>query len=264
MVSGLFLGFAVFAAIFIPLERALALRRGQPIFRAGWRTDLAHFFLNYFLGRAVVFAVGAAVVLLLHGALNAGLRAAVAAQPQWAQFLEVLCIGDLAGYWGHRMNHRLGWLWRLHAIHHSSARLDWLASARVHPLDQVLGKFLALAPLYVLGFNGASVGGFAVVGVFYALFLHANVRLRFGPLRWLIATPEFHHWHHARERAAWGKNFAALFPWIDLAFGTLYLPRGRMPAGYGIDEPVPGDYPRQLAAPFRRARAQLRAAAPGR
>ncbi|OOK82266.1 sterol desaturase domain protein [Mycobacterium kansasii] len=49
------------------------------------------------------------------------------------------------------------------------------------------------------------------------------------PLRWLIATPQFHHWHHARQPQAYNTNYAAEFPIVDALFGTLYLPTGRWP-----------------------------------
>ncbi len=84
-----------------------------------------------------------------------------------------------------------------------------------------------------------------------AIFVHANVRLRFGPMRWLIATPEFHHWHHAANPAAYNSNFAGEFPWIDLVFGTVYMPTEKMPVAYGTDEPAPSIYLAQLAWPLR-------------
>ena len=58
-----------------------------------------------------------------------------------------------------------------------------------------------------------------------ALLQHANVPWTFGPLRYAIASPAFHAWHHASEERGRDKNFAALFPIWDLAFGTYYLPR---------------------------------------
>ena len=72
--------------------------------------------------------------------------------------------------------------------------------------------------------------------------MHANVRLTFGPLRWLIATPQFHHWHHAREPEAYNSNYAGEFPAVDALFGTLYLPVQRWPTQYGIDEHEPAGY----------------------
>jgi sterol desaturase/sphingolipid hydroxylase (fatty acid hydroxylase superfamily) len=90
-----------------------------------------------------------------------------------------------------------------------------------------------------------------VLGTVWGFFIHANVRWRFGPLEWLIATPAFHHWHHTNDGPAYvNKNYAPLLPWVDRLFGTLYLPKETQPARYGIDEAVPNHFLGQLVRPF--------------
>ena len=84
-----------------------------------------------------------------------------------------------------------------------------------------------------------------------AIFQHANVRLRFPVVRWIVPTPEWHHWHHATDPAARDRNFG--LPLIDKVFGTAYLPRGRRPSGFGIADPVPAQgYVAHLRYPFAR------------
>ena len=87
-----------------------------------------------------------------------------------------------------------------------------------------------------------------------ATFIHANLRFDFGPLRWLMATPQFHHWHHAADPAAVDKNFAVHLPVLDRVFGSYHLPEGQWPAAYGIagGAPVPEGYVSQFTHPFRR------------
>jgi len=75
----------------------------------------------------------------------------------------------------------------------------------------------------------------------------------FGPLHWLIALPDFHHWHHSKERVARDKNFAGQLSLLDLLFGTAHMPRDQVPSQYGIDEPLPSTYVMQLLHPFRGA-----------
>ncbi len=72
-----------------------------------------------------------------------------------------------------------------------------------------------------------------------------------GPLRWLLASPQFHHWHHANETHAFDKNFAGQLPFLDALFGTLYIPGKAMPKAYGTGDPVPPLYHEQLLYPFR-------------
>ena len=87
---------------------------------------------------------------------------------------------------------------------------------------------------------------------FYALLLHANVTWSYGPLRFVIASPVFHRWHHTTEEEGLDKNFAGLFPFIDLAFGTFYMPPGRQPSRFGVlRDDVPPRLMGQLLYPFR-------------
>ncbi len=85
----------------------------------------------------------------------------------------------------------------------------------------------------------------------YAIFVHANVRWDFGPLRALIATPRFHRWHHTSQAEGLDKNFAGLLPLWDALFGKYYMPDGRQPEVFGVaGEPVPEGFLAQLAYPF--------------
>jgi sterol desaturase/sphingolipid hydroxylase (fatty acid hydroxylase superfamily) len=250
--SRLLFGFVVLVAIFVPMEKLFSLHPRR-VFRRGWATDLVHFFVTNLL-ITVGFLVAAAVfATLLRFALGDGLGRIVHAQPQSAQVAAGLLLAELLFYWAHRTSHHLGLLWRFHAIHHSITEMDWLAAARQHPLDAVFHRVFVAIPLFLLGFTRLTVGAVVLFAALNALFIHSNVRLRFGPLRWVITTPEFHHWHHANEPEAVNRNFAGGLPVLDVLFGTAYLPKGRVPAAYGIDEPVPGEYLHQLTHPFRRA-----------
>lgn len=251
--NGIF-GLIVGALIFIPLERLFPLRREQKIFRTGWRTDLVHFLLTGSVANLFTFLIVGGLILLLHWLVSSDFQAAVAAQSHSAQFLEAVFIANLGGYVGHRLSHEVPFLWRFHAIHHSISEMDWLAAARVHPLDQIVTKALTIIPLYVMGFSKATFGVYLAVALFQAVLVHANVRINVGPLRWLITTPQFHHWHHSNEPEALNKNFAGELPLLDLIFGTFYLPKNRMPKIYGLAEPAPGGYVKQMLYPFRRDR----------
>jgi sterol desaturase/sphingolipid hydroxylase (fatty acid hydroxylase superfamily) len=137
-------------------------------------------------------------------------------------------------------------------VHHSIEEMDWLASYRIHPIDQILTKTASFVPIFLLGFSVEPILIFAVIYQWQVLLIHSNVRIGFGILNWIIASPQFHHWHHANCPEAIDKNFAAQLSIWDLVFGTLHLPRGRVPERYGTDEPVPRSYVAQLIYPFVR------------
>jgi lathosterol oxidase len=243
----------VLALVFVPLERVAPRLREQPIFRRGWTTDLMHFAMSHLLVQVTVVLTMLPAALFFRWATHPWLQDTVASQPLWLQFLEIVLVADLTQYWVHRAFHRVPWLWRVHAIHHSSETLDWLAGSRLHLIDIVVTRGLSFVPLYVLGFAPAAVYAYLVFVSFLAVFIHANVRFNLPALDWVLVTPRFHHWHHAASPI--DKNFAVHLPWLDRLFGTAHLPPGRWPEAYGIaGHPVPEGYWRQLAWPFRRER----------
>jgi sterol desaturase/sphingolipid hydroxylase (fatty acid hydroxylase superfamily) len=247
--GGIVIGMVVLAIIFIPLERLFALRPRR-ILRSGWRTDVVHYLIN---GAALKIGTVVAVAVLgtvLRAFVPAPFRTAIAASPGWAQIVAALAIATVGGYAGHRAAHEVPLLWRFHRVHHSIHEMDWLAASHLHPLDQIFIRSCAVLPLYALGFGRISLGAFVVLTTLQAIFIHANVRLTFGPLRWVIATPQFHHWHHAREPRAYNSNYAGEFPAVDALFGTLYLPAHGWPARYGVDDNQPAGYLRQLVWPL--------------
>jgi len=250
IVSSVGLSFLFLAVVFWPLEKVFPAR-SQRLLRPDWFTDLA-----FFLGQYLLW--GGAVLALLHlfrgwldGIVPAAFRAAVQAQPWWLQAVEVILLSDLLIYWGHRLQHRVEFLWRFHSIHHSAEHLDWLAAHREHPLDTVYTMTLINLPAFVAGFRLEALAGLLAFRGLWAIYIHSNVRLPIGPLRLLIGAPELHHWHHSREREA--GNYANISPLMDWLFGTYRCP-AHEPEKLGVAEPFPKSYVGQLWHPFRRSR----------
>jgi lathosterol oxidase len=245
--------------VFVPLERAFARWPEQPVFRRGWRTDLAHFFASHLLLQLTSLLTVAPALLLFRAVALPGLAAlqqAVAALPLPLQLLLAVAVADLAGYAAHRAFHAVPWLWRFHAVHHSSEALDWLAGSRLHLVDAVATRAVVFLPLFALGFERAALTAYLVWVSAQATWIHANVRAAPDWLEALLATPRFHHWHHAADAEARDRNFAVHLPAIDRLFGTHFLPPGRWPAAYGApDEPVPAGWLAQLVWPFGGRRA---------
>ena len=247
------LSLLVLALLFVPMERLFARLKDQPIFRKGWKTDLVHFGVSHLLVQVTVLLTMLPAAVLFHWAVNSEFQAAVARQPIVLQFIGALFVADLFAYWIHRLFHVVPFLWRFHAIHHSSEAMDWLASSRLHIVDILITRAFGFLPLYVLGFSERAIYAYLAWASFQAIFIHANVRFNFGPLRWILATPQFHHWHHSAEREAVDKNFAVHLPLLDVLFGSYYVPKDRWPAEYGIaGHPVPDGYVRQLVYPLKR------------
>jgi lathosterol oxidase len=249
------LNMIVYSAVFIPLERLFAQRPEQSTFRAAWRTDLAYFFVSALFVQVTTLLTMRPAMVLFDWAANPGIQAWVRERPFVAQFIAILVLTDLTQYWIHRAFHALPALWRFHQIHHSAESMDWLAGSRLHLVDVAVTRGLTYVPIYLLGFGEAPLFAYVALVSIQATFIHANVRFAFGPLAWVVATPQFHHWHHGAEAEAIDKNFAVHLPVIDWLFGTFHLPKGRWPASYGLahGEPIPERYVRQFVYPFKSA-----------
>ena len=248
------LNLIMYSAVYVPLERLFAHRPEQPTFRKGWRTDLTYFFVNSLLVQLMTLLTLRPAIVLFDWARIPAVTAWMSSLPFPAQLLGVLLIADLTQYWVHRAFHGVPFLWRFHAVHHSAEAMDWLAGSRIHLVDAVVTRAATYVPIYVLGFSEAALFTYVVVVVIQATFIHANVRWELRPLRWLLATPCFHHWHHTAQPDAQDKNFSVHMPVWDWLFGTYYMP-GHWPDEYGLHEgDMPSGWARQFARPFRSSR----------
>ena len=245
------LAFAVVGALFVPIERLFALHREQAVLRPGWQLDFIHFCVNHFLIQIAVLVPIVPLYLLMKPWVSPVFQDVVAAQPLGLQIAAALLVADIVSYFTHRLSHEMPWLWKFHAIHHSSPRMDWLAATRLHPVDVAITRAVQFAVLFPLGFSRATFGILPGLLGFYAIFIHSNTRFPMRWLRYLLAKPEYHHWHHSGKPETYNKNYA-LFPVIDWLFGTCYY-TDRMPDEYGAPATLPQTYWGQLTYPFRRA-----------
>lgn len=245
------LNMIVFSVVWIPLERLFGRLRDQPVFRDAWRLDLFYFFLSGMAVQFLAYVTLKPAMTLFHNTDWQILRAAVSGQPPRLQFIEIMVVTDLVQYGVHYMFHRVPFLWRFHAIHHCAERMDWLAGSRLHLFDMLTVRASTAIPMVVLGFVDTAVYSYLSWVTFQATLAHANVRWEFGPLKYLLTTPQFHHWHHASDAEGIDKNFAIHLPLIDRIFGTFYLPPGKWPTGYGIaPNPVPSTWWSQFLYPL--------------
>jgi sterol desaturase/sphingolipid hydroxylase (fatty acid hydroxylase superfamily) len=263
---GLLVGLVALFVLFGLVERFWPGVRGQRRWRRGVKTDLGWFFFDPIISKPLAFVGVVLLVVAFAAAAGVPLNkesirqfmnrdTVISAQPVWLQAVEMLVLLDVISYWSHRAFHRLGLLWRYHAVHHSSTQVDWLSSVRVHPLNEMGQRLAQALPLILLGYSPTMLAAYVPLLTLYAIGLHANVPWSFGPLRYVISSPVCHRWHHTTEQEGLDRNFAGMFPWVDALFGTLYMPRDRQPALFGIlGDQVPDGMWGQLIYPFRRKR----------
>lgn len=240
------------ALVFVPLERYLGQRAVSPL-RPGWRTDVTYFFMSHVLVQFILILVTASTSTMATLAAFPSLKALIQSMPVWAQFLIAVFVADLAQALLHRAYHNTPWLWRFHAVHHSSREMDWLAGSRIHVVEIVLTRSAVMLPLLVLGFSASAVNAYVILVGLQAVLAHANLGIRFGWLEYVLVLPRYHHWHHARHRDYIDVNYAIHLPLVDMLMGTFKLPpEPAWPEEYGVMklETVPRGILRQHVMPF--------------
>ncbi len=151
-------------------------------------------------------------------------------------FLIHLLLLDLVDYWVHRGQHRIGWWWALHAVHHSQRQMTFWSDNRNHLLDDLLRDAIVAAVAVVAGVAPEQFMLLTVASRVLQSVQHANLRWRWGSAgERLLVSPSYHRRHHSiesgEEGAARGCNFAVLFPVWDLIFRTADFRPGFVPTG---------------------------------
>ena len=172
--------------------------------------------------------------------------------PLVIQWLAVGLIIDFGLWFMHWWSHKSDFLWRLHALHHSSERLYWLNGERRHPLSAILLASPGLMVVIFLGAPANVIGAwFAIVAVHLA-FQHANLDYTVGIFRNLLGVAEVHRWHHKREYQDAQVNYGEFWMIWDQLFGTFRSSQNGVVAGnVGIKEAMPTNYLKQLMWPFK-------------
>ena len=237
------------AIIYVPLERLWPQYPKQGTFRNEWTLDVVYFMSTHLPIQILSFLVLLPSIQATKYLGVPALQGFIARIPWLLQFFLAIVVADVTEYFVHLAFHKVPFLWRFHAVHHSSKALDWIAGSRSHFVDDTLVRGFVLAPL-TLGFSQSIILAYLIFVTLHATWVHCN----FGPnAKWLekfLVMPRYHHWHHTSQKEGIDKNFAIHFPWIDKLFGTYYYP-AEWPAHYGLDgEEIAPDFFRQTIDPF--------------
>ncbi len=238
--------------IFIFLEKMWPKYPEQPILRPEWQLDLGYFAVNHLLIGVLLIIANGFAPSVFGWATNDDVQRFVSGLWLPAQVLLLVFCADFVQYWVHRAYHEIPWLWGLHAVHHSAEHIDWLAGSRTHVVQTLFDRSLVFVPLYLLGPDREALNIYVVIVAFQAVLIHSNLSWNFGPLRYLMVTPQFHHWHHSKDKPAIDTNYAAHLPVLDMMFRSYHLPDGHWPKHYGTLKRLPRTFFGQLLYPFQR------------
>ena len=213
------------------LERLAPWRLDQRALRHGIRQDLFWLVFNgHYAGVLVAFVaawlfqgIGRLTGWSFFGTLES--VRLLGNVPIWAQVVVFLVMKDLLEWCVHSLLHRIPVLWEFHKLHHSIVDMDWIGNMRFHWMEIVVYKSLTYLPLVLLGVDGHVILWVAIFSTLIGHLNHANLRISWGPIRYVLNSPRMHIWHHdVALRGRYGQNFAVIFSLWDWVFGTAYLP----------------------------------------
>jgi sterol desaturase/sphingolipid hydroxylase (fatty acid hydroxylase superfamily) len=246
--------FVLYGTIFAPMEHLIPFSRKWLDDREA-TVDIMMFFGGKFWGDYINRPIRLATVSLVVQEISPSIGQSI-----WPvglhpviQVLLLLSIKDFFRYWYHRWMHESEFMWRWHAVHHSSERLYWFNGTRSHPLEGLVSSLLWGIPLafvqapveivFVTGLLGRTIGRFQ----------HTNMDLILGPFDYIFSSPKNHRYHHSKKVEEGNSNYGGDVIFWDILFGTFHLPKGETP---GDDIGINGmpNYPKTfvglMMAPF--------------
>jgi sterol desaturase/sphingolipid hydroxylase (fatty acid hydroxylase superfamily) len=182
--------------------------------------------------------------------------------PGAAQVAIALILGDFLQYMAHYLVHRCSFLWHFHALHHSQQQLNPFTAKRVHAVEVFFGRCVTVSlPLVIMGSPPKYWPAYYLANIAWDYLIHSNLRIDYGPLKYVVVSPLYHRLHHSSLPRHFDKNLANRLVIWDLLFGTACFDFADHPTGVNCPDythektlwprAAAATYARQLIYPFR-------------
>jgi sterol desaturase/sphingolipid hydroxylase (fatty acid hydroxylase superfamily) len=256
-------------------ERLRPAVRAQPINSTGLWEDLVHAVVSFGLWMVVVDAYLVALDHLFRGPLASWRLDLAGSWPVWLLLPVAYLLGDFAAWFHHYVRHKVPLFWRFHAVHHSQSEMNVFTDFRVHPVDVIVARTIMFLPFFLLGgLYSYEVHAISALLFWHSHLYHANVDSDFGPLKYVLVTPQSHRVHHSQQREYYDLNFGVNLCIWDRLFRTHHdAAPGEYPVTGVPDRNFPLEgttgvgplrtYWRQMVYPFRPRRTSPEAAVAG-
>jgi sterol desaturase/sphingolipid hydroxylase (fatty acid hydroxylase superfamily) len=139
-------------------------------------------------------------------------------------------VGDFFYYWYHRSLHSSRWLWPMHELHHEDEHMNVTTALRFHWVESIAENAVQILPAAFLPRPLVTIPLLYLLRYVRTIFEHLAIPLHVGPFNRLLASPANHRIHHSKLPEHFNRNFAAVWPFWDVIFGTYIAP-------------IPGEYP---------------------
>ena len=227
------------------LEIVFPWRKEQSVFRKDFWLDGFYMFFNFFI---FSIAISGFYMLLQVGFSDIGITnksialIAPSTWPLWLQLLVFFIILDFVQWFTHTLLHKYSFLWKFHKVHHSVKEMGFAAHLRYHWMENIFYKPLkTFAVMILFGFEPEQAYIVHFIAITIGHFNHANIKITWGPLKYIINNPVMHLQHHAYDvpEGRYGVNFGISLSLWDYIFKTNYIPEnsGTIDLGFpGVDK----------------------------
>ena len=227
------------------LEIIFPWRKEQSVFRKDFWLDGFYMFFNFFI---FSIAISGFYRLIQVGFSDIGITSKSIAfidpssWPMWLQLLVFFVILDFVQWFTHTLLHKYSFLWKFHKVHHSVKEMGFASHLRYHWMENIFYEPLkTFAVMILFGFEPEQAYIVHFIAITIGHFNHANIKITWGPLKYIINNPVMHLHHHAYDvpEGRYGVNFGISLSLWDYIFKTNYIPEdsGTIDLGFpGVDK----------------------------
>lgn len=255
-----FYGLIVISLVVWLLEIVFPWRKDQSVFRKDFWLDGFYMFFNFFIFSV---AISGFYKLLQLGFEDIGITDKSLALfdpsgwPMWGQLLIFFVVLDFVQWFTHTLLHKYSFLWKFHKVHHSVKEMGFAAHLRYHWMENILYKPLKTFGVMILfGFEPQQAYIVHFLAITIGHINHANIKVTWGPLKYIFNNPVMHLYHHAHDlpEGKFGVNFGISLSLWDYIFKTDYIPEdsGTIELGFPGDEKFPTDFVGQNTYGFKK------------
>ncbi len=253
-----FWGIVLISLVVWGLEIVFPWRKEQAIFRKDFWLDAFYMFFNFVIF-AIVISGFYRVLELFFADIGLSMKSFqivdLSTFPMWVQLLIFFVVLDFVQWFTHILLHRYPVLWQFHKIHHSVKEMGFAAHMRYHWMENVIYKPLKVFGLMLLGgFEPGQAYIVHFVAIAIGHFNHSNIKITYGPLKYILNNPVMHLYHHAYvlPEGKYGINYGISLSIWDYIFKTTYIPEdsGKIELGFEGDEEVPKGFWKQMIYGF--------------
>ena len=240
------------------LEIAFPWRKKQGVFRKDFWLDAFYMFFNFFLFSIAISGFYDLIQLFFSSLGISNTRFVLldlSELPSGIQLLIFFVVLDFVQWTTHILLHKIPVFWKFHQIHHSVKEMGFAAHLRYHWMENLLYKPLKTFGVMILGgFEPEQAYIVHFIAITIGHLNHANIKLSWGPLKYILNNPIMHLYHHAYDlpRGRFGVNFGISLSLWDYLFHTDHVPdtNGEIKLGFPVDEKLSPNFINQLGHGF--------------